>query len=255
MLAEIYHKIADDGRNLSDRLEDQLTGDFFGVLRYIPFERGLFHVLELADFGDAQSRWRNLMEKQKGYSFDYEFWQREQEGELDLLLYNDDVVIGIEVKYLSGLSSEDVEPVKKYQESQQQLVRYVKMLERKYAEQPAFLLFLAPFHTMNYVKKSMQEKYPQLPVPVGFLCWEDIHTMLQRLPKALLSQGEQLMVHDLERLLAKKGLKRFIGFQQNLLAMDVQQTGYQFQATPAIALSFNWPQLVIQEGDYYEFKR
>jgi|GEM_PF-4181867 len=34
MLAEIHNKISGTGSNLSDRLEDQLTGDFFGTLRY-----------------------------------------------------------------------------------------------------------------------------------------------------------------------------------------------------------------------------
>ena len=38
LIAEIYNKISKDGRNLSDRLEDQLTGDFFGTLRYMSFK-------------------------------------------------------------------------------------------------------------------------------------------------------------------------------------------------------------------------
>ena len=34
MIAEIYHKFSTD-------LEDVLTGDFFGAMRYMPFNRGL----------------------------------------------------------------------------------------------------------------------------------------------------------------------------------------------------------------------
>ena len=39
MIAEIYHKFSTD-------LEDVLTGDFFGVMRYMPFNReiGRAHV-------------------------------------------------------------------------------------------------------------------------------------------------------------------------------------------------------------------
>jgi Holliday junction resolvase-like predicted endonuclease len=36
-----------------------------------------------------------------------EFWYRHSEGEIDLLLPLSNVIIGIEVKYLSGISSED----------------------------------------------------------------------------------------------------------------------------------------------------
>ena len=36
-----------------------------------------------------------------------EFWPYDQEGELDALLTFDDTIIGIEVKFISGLSSVD----------------------------------------------------------------------------------------------------------------------------------------------------
>lgn len=45
VIAELHNKISQNGSNLSDRLEDQLTGDFFGSIRYLPFEIGLKPVL------------------------------------------------------------------------------------------------------------------------------------------------------------------------------------------------------------------
>jgi hypothetical protein len=36
MIAEIENKISPTGSNLSDRLEDKLTGDVFGSLSYLP---------------------------------------------------------------------------------------------------------------------------------------------------------------------------------------------------------------------------
>lgn len=45
MLAEIEGKISRKGSNLSERLEDNLTGNVFGTLRYIPFSKGLGEVL------------------------------------------------------------------------------------------------------------------------------------------------------------------------------------------------------------------
>ena len=40
MIAEIHGKISSSGSNLSDRMEDKLTGNFFGNLRYLPYEKG-----------------------------------------------------------------------------------------------------------------------------------------------------------------------------------------------------------------------
>lgn len=45
MLAEIQGKISRTGSNLTERLEDNLTGNVFGVLRYIPFSAALGEVL------------------------------------------------------------------------------------------------------------------------------------------------------------------------------------------------------------------
>ena len=41
MVEEFYGKISRSGSNLSDNLEDKLTGDFFGTLRYMDFCDGL----------------------------------------------------------------------------------------------------------------------------------------------------------------------------------------------------------------------
>ena len=45
MVEEFYGKISRSGSNLSDSLEDKLTGDFFGTLRYMEFCDGLQPIL------------------------------------------------------------------------------------------------------------------------------------------------------------------------------------------------------------------
>ncbi|HDR7537277.1 hypothetical protein [Bacillus toyonensis] len=45
MIAEIYGKISSDGSNLSERLEDKLTGDIFGSLRYLPYRKELYQLV------------------------------------------------------------------------------------------------------------------------------------------------------------------------------------------------------------------
>ena len=50
MIAELYNKISKTGSNLNDRREDQLTGDFFGSLRYLPFNVGIVPILKESVF-------------------------------------------------------------------------------------------------------------------------------------------------------------------------------------------------------------
>lgn len=48
VIAELFGKISSSGSNLTDRLEDNLTGDVFGVLRYLPFHSGMAQILSAA---------------------------------------------------------------------------------------------------------------------------------------------------------------------------------------------------------------
>ena len=45
MIAEIKGKLSSTGSNLTNRLEDDLTGNFFGNLRYMSFNKGLKLIL------------------------------------------------------------------------------------------------------------------------------------------------------------------------------------------------------------------
>ncbi|MER2107241.1 MAG: hypothetical protein ABS949_09905 [Solibacillus sp.] len=48
ILAEIHGKISSLGTNLSEQMEDNLTGNLFGTLRYLLFEHGLGSLLSRA---------------------------------------------------------------------------------------------------------------------------------------------------------------------------------------------------------------
>lgn len=45
MIAELHGKISSRGTNLRETSEDNLTGNFFGALRYIPFSKGIQKIL------------------------------------------------------------------------------------------------------------------------------------------------------------------------------------------------------------------
>lgn len=257
MLAEIHHKIAQDGRNLSERLEDKLTGDFFGAIRYLPFESGLKYVLQTGTFSKeaVQEKWQQWIEKEKGYNMEVDFWHREEEGEIDLLLMNEQVTIGIEVKYLSWLSSEDSEEENDldYHESINQLARYSKMLERISHGRDAYLLFFAPYEKMNTVRKGMEPRSIIAPsVELGYMCWEDIHESLQHVDLQQFDKGKQFIIEDLLALLSRKDLIRYKGFPVCLLEQPITKGAYHFEGSHE-DLHLNWSTTNIQEDDYYVY--
>ena len=106
MIAEIKGKLWQTGHNLNEMLEDNLTGNFFGALRYIPFDLALRNILSA---GVYPSKVGDLIGEISAdfWSDKIEFWPYDKEGEIDALLNFDDTIIGIEVKYASGLSSDD----------------------------------------------------------------------------------------------------------------------------------------------------
>lgn len=103
MIAELHGKISSRGTNLRETSEDNLTGNFFGALRYIPFSKGIKKILlEAID----KSNFNNYEAEE--WAEKIEFWPYHKDGELDLIIDFNLVTIGIEVKYNSGLSSEDL---------------------------------------------------------------------------------------------------------------------------------------------------
>ena len=101
MIAEIYHKF-------TTYLEDELTGDFFGTMRYLPFNRGLNQIFKnyaVSEDPQVKQILINLTDEE----FDVEFWKQSENGlvEIDGYIPLASAGIGIEVKYQSGLSGEN----------------------------------------------------------------------------------------------------------------------------------------------------
>jgi len=259
LLADIHHKISPSGRNLSDRMEDKLTGDFFGAIRYLPFEKGLKHVLSTAKFSHSyiQNDWFHFLRQIQDYEAEVDFWPRYEEGEIDLIVRCPHALVGIEVKYLSGLSSDDQEDDQMidYKESCNQLSRYSRMLEKLANGQPSYLLFLAPFDMMNAVRKSVQARPIISPsVSLGFLCWQDILEALNNQDTATLDTGQRLIINDLRALLLKKNLTRFHGFSSTAINAPITSTAYTFQVNRSFKKeNWTWPAVNIKEGTHYDF--
>lgn len=257
MIAELFGKISSSGSNLTDRLEDNLTGDVFGVLRYLPFQVGMAQILRAA-------RIEGLSESVKRSTLSFwgdrlRFWPYHEEGELDACLELDDAVVGIEVKYLSGLSSDDevenstdTSDENPYEESRNQLARESRIVkEWAGAGKRAYLVFIASDSICAAICGNAEDRNIIADgVSLGYVSWQEVLLMLSDLTVS--DPFQRLMLDDLIRLLRRKGFERFRSFE----------LGAQEQISPEDHFHFNYistgfhfalPQLV-NGGDYFEYR-
>ena len=138
MIAEIHHKVFSN-------LEDELTGNFFGIMRYIPFQRGLKQIY-MKYIHSLDESVHGLIRSIQTNDFDIEFWKRSElgYGEIDAYMELDGVGIGIEVKYQSGLSGEN------------QLEREVSMLSEWCKSEEKILILVA---VESDAREIYQRKY------------------------------------------------------------------------------------------------
>jgi len=114
-VAEVHGKISEAGTNLSERMEDLLTSDIFGCMRYLPSQNALIPFLQTA----CSLHGNTLTIPDKITKVHYSFWPWLQLP--SRILCEPDVVLGleteglqvylmmVEAKYYSGLSSEEDE--------------------------------------------------------------------------------------------------------------------------------------------------
>ena len=114
-VAEIRGKISEAGTNLSERMEDLLTSDIFGCMRYLPAKKALIPFLRTA----YSLHGNTLTMPGEIVRVHYSFWPRlklvgRRHCEPDVLLgletkENHVHLVLVEAKYYSGLSSEEDE--------------------------------------------------------------------------------------------------------------------------------------------------
>jgi hypothetical protein len=247
MLAEIHNKI-------SHHLEDQLTGDFFGTLRYLPHSVGLFQILMQCMFREPYAI-KNLLhslDKEHTGALKYHFWPTYKEGEIDLIIESNKSVIGIEVKYRSGLSSDDnVDNSNdlEWKWSTNQLSRYQKILNHYFHKEFKALIFLAPITTAIPVYQNVLQR--QLIIPdlyFGVLTWEDVLIALKNNNYSNLPYWQKAILCDLVELLKKKRFENFSGFEKVIPDNITSDQYYSYSR------KFDYPQLLVTGGLFYEYQ-
>ena len=197
MIAEIYHKFSTD-------LEDVLTGDFFGAMRYMPFNRGLNQIFKnYAVSEDPQVT--HILSNAADDDFNFEFWKRSENGlvEIDGFIPLTSVEIGIEVKYRSGLSGGD------------QLEKEAQVLDEWCNGKEKLLILIGEAEEEKAIYIENKDKRD---VHLAYLSWQDI---LLGLDQVLISSSyEKKMIEDLKTLLREKGFVSFEGFSIDQPVVD-----------------------------------
>ena len=200
MIAEIYHKFSTD-------LEDVLTGDFFGAMRYMPFNRGLNQIFKnYAVSEDPQVT--HILSNAADDDFNFEFWKRSENGlvEIDGFIPLTSVEFGIEVKYRSGLSGGD------------QLEKEAQVLDEWCNGKEKLLILIGEAEEAKAIYIENKDKRVFRDVHLAYLSWQDI---LLGLDQVLISSSyEKKMIEDLKTLLREKGFVSFEGFSIDQPVVD-----------------------------------
>lgn len=256
MIAEIYGKISSSGSNLNERLEDNLTGNVFGVLRYIPFDEAMKPLLANSIYPKSIANTINKIQA-RYWDNNAKFWPYDIDGEIDALFEFEDVIIGIEVKYLSGLSSDDGVDYSEQEESGQvasahQLSRESRIVDSRGGSKKKVLIFISNSSSCRYVyEDTIRRGLINKNVELGYISWQDFLFELTCLK--LNNEFYSLIISDLVKLLKKKGFEQFMNMSiENEIIIDPSYY-FMFDYEPNNLFDFNIN--IYIEGDlYYEFR-
>ena len=255
-IAEIHGKISSSGSNISDRLEDLLTSDVFGPLRYLPAADGILPVLRKA---------RNYKGEKLSIcdgstcELKLQFWPRFTHSERDAQVEPDVVVeygkhvVMIEAKYLSGKSGggeDDFESIGSETASSDQLAKEFHVLKEHYSSYCK--------HTLIYL--TAHNTFPENDINEGcssnnaedykrntyWLSWFDIHDSIEALHISQQDAHKKLILDDIKCLLYRKGFRKFEGFKK-IEAMKVNPVSEKLFYQHAIKRFEGFEKLAIAE--------
>lgn len=260
MIAELHGKISRSGSNLSDRLEDDLTGNVFGSLRYIPFNLAMQQIICNAVYPRSISD--IVLKISAGYWADnIRFWPYHPEGELDAFICFDNVAIGIEVKYKSGISSDDYidnstleDLTENEEESIQQLARESRIVSSFGHDKDKILILIADGSScIDIYEDTLKRKKVKRGVALGYITWQ---RFLQELKNLCFENNfYSLIVRDLISLLQRKGFEQFENMKVNVASPIDPLACYVFNLNNNIDVGFTFADNKKVKGDlYYEFK-
>ncbi len=215
MIEEIYKKIFHNE-------EDELTGDFFGILKYIPFQEGLGKIL-VDNLKDEKRNILKRIEKPKYY-----FWNKDTNNnrkyinaidntEPDLLIVDEKnkIVILIEVKYNSGPSdSAEITQV----EREKNFLKANFSVKDKY---DTIFVYIAKEKLCNILKQKYKKD------EIYIISWSNILETINGIKKEKNKPFINEIFEDIYKFLKVKNFEKFKGFTNNI--KKVNKEYYKFE--------------------------
>lgn len=252
-IAELRGKISSAGTNLSERMEDLLTSDVLGCMRYLPAQKALIPFLCM-----ARSFHGNVPAiPEKTIKVHYSFWpwiklknRNPCEPDVVLGLETEDGrlhLVLIEAKYYSGLSSEEDE----YAEPNDQLARELDNLEAISCATLGWkpdlyvssrtLLFVTPDMgiPLNLLAQSLGEykRKRRMEGDIFWVSWRFLPSILKQSLEKEIVPEHAAVLEDMLKLLLRKGLLMFDGVEPVTEYFDLPMF---YHSVPS---KYSWPDI------------
>ena len=204
-------------------MEDILTSNIFGLLKYVQPQDGILKYLSYAEDEDGKQRLKYLssLDGVPREAITYEFWPWwKKEGRIgcepDVVLAlkipdKQDLLVLIEAKYRSGKSSEADEANEKPNDQLAKEWDYLSERVDKPNTLPILIYLTAHYvYPEQHIKdsiKDFQDNSPEETKPVIYwLSWRHLYKVCEN---AVCDKTDKLILNDLARLLVRLNLKFF----------------------------------------------
>ena len=268
MIAEIEGKLSKSRFDRAVRLEDQLTGNFFGSLRYLPFDIAMKPILKNSVIPPEALDCLDSVQLEE-WDDRIHFWRKwDEDGtEPDVVIDLDEIVILIEVKFNSGFSADaDTDDAPELvsnvehelKESNHQLKRESDLLINQYpnaTNRVLLLLARETFATKVYenIDKLRDSGKPIITpgVDFGYITWQKTLTELRGISGT--DGFQNLIISDLVQLLEHKGFEQFENFVFDDMEVVNPDAHWEYDVPYSAAFRFDFIKR-IREDLYYGFK-
>lgn len=243
-IAELHGKLSPDRLNgCHDRMEDLLTSDVFGTMKYAGWQFGFMEWLRSATSPiDGASAALVLPKDDEINRLHYAFWPTLINGrEPDLLIgiesFNGKIVqIMVEAKYLSGASDvtlQDTETTFYY--SGNQIADQVNDFPKTFPELNGktivaciHLYVTAHYSCPTDVYENAIKFIEKIDIPLYWLNWQSLPAFLRVVLANPVNHGTWALLSDLLLLLERKNLVPFDGFNQQITCNFSRLVGCSF---------------------------
>ncbi len=261
-IAELHGKLNPERpQGVSERMEDLLTSDVFGTMKYAGWDKGFIDWIkkaEAAPVSPTAPPITSLFGTRGISQVDYRFWPvltNRREPDLALLVTIEShkfLLILVEAKYFSGTSDSDDEEWAEqrdltgsqladqvlglYKMSEKELLQWFDIAEK--GQKPLQNHELTKIHlfitknsilpVLDYERAVKKMKGPW-PVSSYWISWNDLSGCIEKHLDQRIS-GQKELIQDLCLLLQKKGLVPFSGFSMSPVELKIDDASFWFES-------------------------